>query len=849
MTLNATLPIHALLPEIEQTVAQSPNCILKAEPGAGKSTQVPLYLLNADWLHGKKIIMLEPRRLAVRSLAHYLAKQLGEPIGQSVGYQVRNEKKSSTDTKLEIVTEGILIRRLQQDPELNGTGLVIFDEFHERSLEADLALALCLDSQSALREDLKLLVMSATLEDKNLSSFLDNAPIIDCPGRSYPVEQHYLDNSIQNQGWMAFNQTLVQTIQKAINSNAGDCLVFLPGKGEILQAIKQSENLFSEKKFALIPLYGSLSTQQQNLALEADKHGRRKIIFSTNIAETSLTIDGIGIVVDSGQVRRASYDASSGMTRMLTQKVSQASAKQRAGRAGRLSAGHAYRLWTAAEHKARAEYEKESILTSDLTDLCLEIAMWGVHDPADLRWLTLPPKSHVQIAQGLLITLGFLNSNGSISKQGQQAMQLGLSARLAKVLLHSQQLPSMQSQLCDIAALLSERDILKNSYSANLEDRIQALQAYKNNPTNNHQNIISSVAKEALTNSKNWQKRLQNLALFPPEAINTNSALSIAQCVALAYPDRIAKRRSNQDNRYLLSNGKGTFLAENDALNQSEYFVVTNLDGQRKNGKVFIAMPISQDEIEELFADKIEQQTEVKFNRQKQKVEAVQVRKFGALILSQKTTNQIKNTQLQECIIEHLKNNNLNDLPWNQKSLDWLKRVNWLAQYHEDYAGFSEQALMQEIDDWLAPYLTNVTQWADLNKIDLLALLQAKLSYQQLQDLEQQAPTHYQAPSNKRVAIDYQIGKQPTISIQLQELFSEVRSPSIAFGKVMLSFELLSPARRPIQITSDLGQFWQNSYFEIAKEMRGKYPKHRWPEKPLEEKAGRSLQANRQRKT
>lgn len=867
MTQTPNLPVHALLPQIEQTVANNLNSILKAEPGAGKSTLVPLHLLKAACFREQKILLLEPRRLAVRALASFLAKQLGEPVGKTVGYQVRNDKKSSPETKLEIITEGILIRRLQQDPELQDTGLIIFDEFHERSLEADLALALCLDTQSALREDLKLLVMSATLETDNLSQFLGAAPVIECPGRSFPVTYHYLTPGLKtakiqnNQAWSLINQHLINTLNTAMQNHLGDCLVFLPGKAEITQAIKFTEQAWPELPYQLIPLHGSLTPQQQNLALQANENGKRKIIFATNIAETSLTIEGIHIVVDCGLVRHASYDSSSGMTRMLTQKISKASAKQRAGRAGRLQAGNAYRLWTEAEQTTRADFEQESILNSDLTDLCLETAMWGVTNPFDLEWLTPPPKAHIQIAQQLLQTLGFLTPNNAITSLGEHAMQLGLSARLAKLLLSSfpsspQADNSAQEQLCDIAAILGERDLLSQSYSANLQDRIQAFKRYKENPQGNQPGLVKSAAKEALTNSKNWYKRLNNKRL-DNKILNNKQAListqnktplSLAQSIALAYPDRIAKRRGQQDNRYLMTNGKGTFLPEQDALIQNEYLVVTNLDGQRRDGKVFMAMPITQVEIENLLAEQITQHREVKFNPNKLRVEGIKTKKLGAITLQQSELTKIRQEQIQFAIIDYLKQSNLADFPWNKASLAWLKRVNWLAQYNDDYKGFSETELVVDFDNWCAPYLSSVKQWQDFKKIDVLALLQAKLSYEASQKLEQQAPTHYQAPSGKKIAIEYTIGKQPTISIQLQELFGELSSPKIGFGRVALSFELLSPARRSIQITSDLANFWQNSYFEIAKEMRGKYPKHRWPEKPLEEKAGRSLQANRQRK-
>ncbi|WP_029407304.1 ATP-dependent helicase HrpB [Thiomicrorhabdus sp. Milos-T2] len=851
MTQTPGLPVHALLPQIEQTVANNLNTILKAEPGAGKSTLVPLHLLKTACFTDQKIILLEPRRLAVRALASFLAKQLNEPVGKTVGYQVRNDKKSGSETKLEIITEGILIRRLQNDPELSDTGLIIFDEFHERSLEADLALTLTLDTQSALREDLKLLVMSATLETDNLSQFLDSAPVIECPGRSFPVDYHYLTAGVKtaqsqnNSGWSLINQHLISTLNTAMQTHLGDCLVFLPGKAEITQAIKLAEQAWPNLPYQLIPLHGSLTPQQQNLALQASENAKRKIIFATNIAETSLTIEGIHIVVDSGLVRQASYDSSSGMTRMLTQKISKASAKQRAGRAGRLQAGNAYRLWTESDQTTRADFEQESILNSDLTDLCLETAMWGVTNLFELQWLTPPPKAHIEIAQQLLQTLGFLTPN--------KAIKLGLSARLAKLLLYPQADNSKQEQLCDIAAILGERDLLSQSYSANLQDRIQAFNGYKQNPKGSLPGLVKSAAKEALTNSKNWYKRLNKKPLNPTQEqpiSRISGALSptMAQAIAIAYPDRIAKRRGQQDNRYLMSNGKGTFLPEQDGLIQNEYLVVTNLDGQRRDGKVFMAMPISQTEIEELFTEQITQHSLVKFNPSKQRVEGIKTKKLGAITIQQTELTELSKQQIQSAIIDYLKQNQLADMPWNKATLAWLKRINWLAQYNDDYKGFSQTELVDDFDQWCAPYLSSVKQWTDLKKIDLLALLQAKLSYEASQALEQQAPTHYQAPSGKNVAIDYTIGKQPTISIQLQELFGELRSPKIGFGKVALSFELLSPARRPIQITSDLNYFWQNSYFEIAKEMRGKYPKHRWPEKPLEEKAGRSLQTHRQRK-
>ncbi len=861
MSTANDLPIHAFIPQIQTCLAEHSACVLQAEPGAGKSTQVPLALMDAEWLKGRKIILLEPRRLAVRSLAAFLAKQLGEKVGQRIGYQVRNDRKISKETVVEIMTEGILIRRLQNDPELSDTALIIFDEFHERSLDADLALALCLDSQSALREDLKILIMSATIASDSLSQFLDHAPIIQCPGRTFPVNIHYLGSPLPQPLLQLYGQPLYRVITQALTNalalHSGDCLIFLPGQKEILQAIQHASESINSTEVALIPLYGGLTPEAQSKVLQKDAKNRRKVIFSTNIAETSLTIEGIHIVIDSGLVRHAAYDASSGMTRMLTQNISQASATQRSGRAGRLAEGHAYRLWTESEHKSRVAFESESILTSDLTDLSLEMAMWGVINLEDLRWLTPPPTAHYQIAQALLIQLGFLKTNGSLNALGQQASQLGLSARLAKMLLIARQSAEQHGQqqlttACDIAAILSERDIFRRGYGVNLEDRVEALQAYRQNPqTLKSSPLILSATREAMANSQQWQKRvlsLPNLAL--PNILksdNESMPLSIGQMLALAYPDRVAKRRSNADSRYQLSNGKGCFLTPEDRLNDQAWLVAGNLDGQRRDGKVFMAAPITLDEIEALFSQQISTETNVSFDEKKQRIVGSSQRKLGAISLQQKTTNKINPQQLQACMTEVIIASNLEKLPWNKTNQAWLDRVRWLGQYLPEYAGFSIAELLSDFENWCVPYLSHIKQWSDLAKLDLLSLLQARLSYAELNAIEQYAPTHYTAPSGKRVAIHYQIGKLPKVAIQLQELFGELASPKLANGQIALTFELLSPAQKPIQITADLANFWNTSYIEVAKEMRGKYRRHRWPEKPLEEKPGRSIQPRRPR--
>lgn len=867
--LHNALPIQALLPKIQQLLTQHNTAILQAEPGAGKSTQVPLALMNAPYLAGRKILLLEPRRLAVRTLANFLAKQLGEKVGQRVGYQVRNDRKTSAQTQLEIITEGVLIRRLQQDPELSDTALILFDEFHERSLEADLALALTLECQSELRDDLKILLMSATLESTELSAFLHNAPIVQCPGRSFPIQRYYLDKPIQTQAYDAFYPTLTQTLCRATEKHLGDCLIFLAGQKEIFTAIRFATKALNTQDFVLLPLYGGLSAEAQNKVLQPDSKGRRKIIFATNIAETSVTIEGIRCVIDSGLVRKAQYDPSSGMTRMVTQKTSKASATQRAGRAGRLCEGHAYCLWTESEQQQKPDFETEAMLTSDLSDLTLETALWGEDSPYNLRWLTPPPKAHYDTAKQLLIQLEFLTPKGHITPLGNMAAQLGLSCRLAKMLLHTKIKSPLNASLnqteqqmaCDLAAILSERSLFKKAeqqhFGVDIADRLQALQAYRNNKQHALATypLVTSAVTEAITNSRNWLQQLSNIAV--PETVqkkatpkqpllskptsSVEETLSIGQLVALAYPDRIAKRRAPNDHRYQLSNGKGTLLKEHDKLTQSPWLVVAQLDGQRREGQTYLACAITLADIEALFANQIIEQTEIYFDAKKQAIQGVIKKTLGAISLHSSALPKLRPEQIQSCLVHTLKTTNLTALPWRKNTQNWLNRVRWLAQYLPEFEGFSEQQLLEDFDNWCAPYLSHIQTWRDLAKLDLLTLLKARLSHAQQKTLEQEAPTHYTAPSQKQVPIQYQLGHPPKVSVQLQELFGEIHSPCIAKGKIKLTFELLSPAQRPIQITNDLAHFWQNSYREVAKEMRGKYPKHRWPEKPLEEKAGKSI--------
>jgi len=640
--MNNDLPISPLLPQIVSTLAQAPGLVLQAEPGAGKSTAVPLALLQADWLAGKKILMLEPRRLAVRSIAHYLAAQLGEKVGQTVGYQIRNERKTSALTRLEIVTEGILTRRLQSDPALSDVALVIFDEFHERSIHADLALTLCLEVQSALREDLKLLVMSATIDSAALSAFLNNAPVLTSQGRSYAVETHYLPqplNSTHPNDWLPL---LKQLIYQAIQTTAKDVLVFLPGQAEIkrVQTLLQESLLQNAQQPGLVvcALYGQLAPEQQEIALVPDPLGRRKIVLATNIAETSLTIEGIGAVVDSGWARKAVYDVSSGMTRLVTQRISQAAAEQRKGRAGRLMAGVCYRLWSESQQQQMAAFEVEEISQTDLSDLCLELALWGLNSPDELRWLTPPPPPHYAAAKNLLQQLDLLTPHGNLTELGRATQGLGLNPRLARMLLSVQnQTAEMHALALDLAALLAEGDILRAEQDADLIKRLLVLQAYRQDRKQAKQDyaIQTGAVEQALKNADNWRKQL---------SFSTPISLSLAQMqtfsgalVALAFPDRIAQRRKGDEPRYVMSNGKGALLKADDSLRHQAWLAVATLDGQRQEGRIYLAVPLDLTTIEQTFATHIESHIGLRFDNKKHELIASEQRCLGKLVLGENT--------------------------------------------------------------------------------------------------------------------------------------------------------------------------------------------------------------------
>lgn len=828
-----TLPIDAVLVDVASQLANNDILLLQAEPGAGKSTHVPLHLLQCNWLNNKKIVMLEPRRLAVKSLANYLAQQLGETVGQTVGYQVKNDRKLSAESKLEIVTEGILTRRLQSDPELSDTALIIFDEFHERSLQADLALTLCLDIQSALRDDLKLLIMSATIDTDTISQFLNNAPVINCPGRTFPVKTFYQPRPI-GLGWL---EKLHRTVLLASAKTNGDILIFLAGQGAIFSAIKRIEPTL-DNDWKCLPLYGSLANNaQQEITQPQDKSSKRRIIFSTNIAETSLTIPNITCVIDTGLAKKMHYDVTSGMSRLETVSISQASAEQRRGRAGRVIEGECYRLWSESQHTQLQAYDNDEILEADLSQLCLDVANWGETNIANMQWLTKPPVSHIEKSQQTLRSLGLLNERHSLTTLGKQASALTVHPRFASMILRAKPL-GLCLLACDLAAILSEKDLFMGHRAMaqiDISARVERLHQYINK-----QSVNDGVSNYLLQQINNESNRLFKKLKSPVTNSNNNQNM-IGLLIAFAYPDRIAQMREHSPLQYVLANGKSAQLKRADSLFSSDYLAIANLEGQRKDSRIYLAAPLTINQIKKHFSTQISEESFYKFDEKKGKIFGVQATQLQAITLKQTAIKDHNSEAFIACLKDALIKTKLELLPWSNKSRQWLLRAEWLGNYNEIFKPFTLENLIEQIDDWLIPYCMTMQSIEALKQLNLIEVLSAHLGYQNLSLFEKEAPSHYTNQLGKQTIIHYSLQRAPYISVQLQSLFGEIHSPMLAFNQVPLNFELLSPAQHPIQITNDLNRFWQNSYQEIAKEMRGRYPKHRWPEEPLLEKPGRSI--------
>lgn len=823
------LPIHEVLPQLRTQLADRAAVVLSAPPGSGKTTVAPLALLAEPWLAGQTILLLEPRRLAAKLAAGFMARQLGEEVGQTVGYRVRFEAKVSPVTRVEVVTEGVLTRRMQDDPELAGVGLVIFDEFHERSLQGDLALALCLDVMTGLREDLKLLIMSATLDTGAISRLLGDAPVVMGQGQSYPVGvEHCRTEPLPLPREIA--KQMAGAIHRGLAEQPGDILAFLPGAAEIRYTEALLSSALVPGEIAIHPLYGDLSLAAQTAAVQPDPKGRRRIILATPIAETSLTIEGIHTVVDSGWKRSPQFDPNSGLSRLTTQRISHASATQRTGRAGRLGPGYCYRLWSTGEDHGLKPFDPAEILTADLSQLVLDLARWGVHAPEALSWLDPPPAGHFAQAQAVLLTLGALDQQGRITPLGKKMADLPAHPRLGHMLLAAAQHNAIPLA-CDLAALLSERDISKGrDRSADIEDRLHALAAFRS------EGPVAAKSMEADTDGcrRVIQTSRQLQEHLPKPARHQGGDATAGELLALAFPDRIAQRRSEGRGQYKLASGRGAVLPAHDRLAAHEYLAVAELDAGKIEGRIFLAAPIAKEALLSLFAHRLQREDKVSWEEQSRTVKSQRILRLGELVLEAAPLAKPSSEAVQAALLSGLRSLGLTALPWSDKARELQARMESIRLWQPE-AGWpevSDESLLENLDQWLSPYLTGMRSAEQLKKLDLFAILAARLDWQQQSHLDREAPSHLTVPSGSKVRLHYTPGEPPVLAVRLQEMFGLADTPRICHDTVPVLLHLLSPAQRPMQITQDLRGFWEGAYHEVKKELRGRYPKHHWPDDP-----------------
>jgi ATP-dependent helicase HrpB len=824
---STALPVADALPALGAALAGPGAAVLQAPPGAGKTTLVPLALLDAAWLGGSRIVMLEPRRLAARAAARRMADMLGETVGETVGYRTRLDTRIGPKTRIEVVTEGILLRLIQDDPSLDGIGLVIFDEFHERNLDGDLGLALALETRRHLREELRLLIMSATLDGERVARLIGEVPVITSAGQSFPVAVRYLGRPTPDR----LDTAIAAAIRRALAEEEGSLLVFLPGGAEIRRVERLVGEFAQLPEIVVAPLYGDLPQAAQDEAIRPAPAGRRKLVLATPIAETSLTIEGIRVVIDSGLARAPRFDPASGMTRLDTVRISQASAEQRRGRAGRLASGVCFRLWSEAEQGQLRPFAASEILEADLAPLALELARWGTPDPAALAWLDPPPAAAFAQAVELLRELGAFDRAGRITAHGRAMARLGLHPRLAHMALIARQ--QGQGRLAaEIAALLGERDIVKAApghRDADLRLRIELLrergQARQLPPG-------LSLERGAAERVRQAARLLQRqLGLGEDEAPPPSAA---GRVLAQAYPDRIAQRRPGALGQFHLSNGRGAELPPTDPLCAEEFLAAAELDGERRVSRIFLAAPLSRAEIEEDFAAAIETNETIAWESRDQAVLARRQERLFALVLKDEPLAHPPAERVIAALLDGIRELGLAALPWSRDAESLRQRVLFLHRLEgaEAWPDLSDRTLLAGLEQWLGPFLAGINRRAQLEQLDLVTILRSGLSFEQLRALERLAPTQVTVPSGSRLPIDY-AGETPVLAVRLQEMFGARETPAIADGRVPLLLHLLSPAGRPLQVTRDLGGFWRGSYPAVRGEMRGRYPKHPWPEDPL----------------
>jgi ATP-dependent helicase HrpB len=805
---DTSLPIDAALPALRTALAGHNTAVLVAPPGAGKTTRVPLVLLEQSWAKDKKILVLEPRRLAARAAAARMAATLGEQVGDTVGLRVRFGSRVSKRTRIEVVTEGIFTRLVIDDPSLEGVAAVLFDEFHERSLDADLGLALAHESQQGLRADLKLLVMSATLDGARVAALLGDAPAIESEGRAFPVETRYLGRDPR----VPIERQITEAIKRALGAETGSLLVFLPGAGEIRRTELLLKERIDDANVDIVALYGALDAREQDRAISPAPPGRRKVVLATSIAETSLTIEGIRVVIDSGLSRVPRYEPDVGITRLETVRASRAAADQRRGRAGRVEPGICYRLWDEPQTASLEAYTRPEILSVDLSSFVLDLAQWGASDPGKLAFLDPPPRAALSEAKTLLAELGAIDSDGRITEEGRKLCALPLPPRLARMIVDA--VAEGAGELAaGIAAVVTERGL--GGDDVDLRHRLD-----------NFRRDRSKRADDARAMVKRWAQTATGRAAGGDHAPGS--------LLALAYPDRIAKNRGGANGSFLLANGRGGNVDPASPLAREPYLAVAELTGTAAASRIVLAAAIALDEIEARFAAQIEDDEAITFERASASLRARRIRKLGALILSERTLPAASRAEAARLLAEGIAGLGIAKLPWGKAQLQFRDRVNFLrrAEGHE-WPDLSDHALARNAADWLAPLLEGKTALSQVGADDLAAALDVLIPWNLRKRLDAEAPTHFTAPSGSNVPIDYEAEEGPKLAIRVQELFGLAVHPVIAGGRVPLLIELLSPAHRPVQVTRDLPGFWRGSYKDVRSDLRGRYPKHPWPDDPL----------------
>jgi ATP-dependent helicase HrpB len=868
--VKSGLPIDAAVPALREALGAGSSAVLQAPPGAGKSTVIPLLLMEEKWARGKRIMMLEPRRLAARAVAHRMAQTLGESVGRTVGYRMRMDTRVSGETRVEVVTEGVLTRMLQRDPALEEFAAVIFDEFHERSLQADLGLALTLDARESLSSNLKILIMSATLDGESVSRMLGDAPIVTAEGRQFAVESRYVGKGlpvlpsgaarVPGAGVSETAESIVaHLIRRALREEPGDVLVFLPGAREIrrVQSILQSDG---DASVRVLPLFGDLSGEEQDAALLPAAAGTRKVVLATNIAETSLTIEGVRVVVDSGLVRRSVFDPSTGMSRLETQRISRASADQRQGRAGRLGPGVAYRAWSEGSQRSLAAFSPAEIVDADLVPLALELARWGAREAASLRWLDVPPAATLASARDLLSHLGALDLTGRITPHGREMADLGVHPRLSHMLLRARDIDCL-ALAADLAALLSDRDVLRGSSAsrdADITTRLDAMRGRGGDAAIDGPGLrrARSAARDLLRQVGNARADAGSRAVAHARADARGRAVANARAdagsppdrhreadyvgilLAFAYPDRIGRRRPGSPSAYTLANGRGAHFADVQSLAKHELIVAVDLDDTDRDARILLAAALDRSDLEEYLPERLQRSEAIGWSSREQAVIARRLVKLDEIVLEEKPLSPVPPEAAREAMLQGVRELGIEALPWTRDARDLQARIEFARRYapqggasegSASWPNVSDTVLAESPEHWLAPWLDGVTRRDHLARLSMVEILRGLLSWEQQRELDRLAPTHLKVPSGSSIRIDYLDESAPVVSVRLQETFGLQATPRIGNGQVPVTFKLLSPAQRPVQVTRDLAGFWRGSYAEVRKEMRGRYPKHHWP--------------------